>query len=627
MQKTRFIWIVFVLAGLLAFMPALALAQGDGDGQKTIEHTVKAGENLFRIANQYNTTVFAIAKENNITNPNLIIVGTVLRIPVTEAGTATPAPTGTTIPTAEAVASATPSPTPAATTEPAEELVYVVKPQDNLFRIAIMLGTTVRALVEANPEITNPNLIYVGQVLRLPADVKIDADGSPTQPTSTPSPAESASATPLPTAANIGDQATPTSADTTQVETTPGDSGQQPTVPVAPTISIGGPTLTINTPIPVIVVTTPPGPVATEEVTEPATPEIQPTSPESPSSGSAAVSIGFAYGLEVNLLSAPDRVGMINRARELGVTWIKQEVSWAEIEPENNVFVLEVLDEIVQLAEANGLNLMLTITDAPDWARSVTTDAGPPANNADFADALNTLTIRYKDAVDAWEIWHEPNLAVNWNGGVLGGANYVELLRVAYEVIKSNDPNAVVVSAGLAPTGPRDGAIDDRTFLRQMYENGLKQFSDAIGAQPFGWANPPDSVCCRNNPDVQGWDDHPSFFFLNTLQDYRNIMNEFDDSGKFIWATQFGWGSADGVGATPPPALEFLVFSDQQEQADYTVRAYKKGLDLGYVGPMFAWNLNFCPLTGAGSTECYWSFLNPVGDPRAVYFSLRDTPK
>lgn len=44
-------------------------------------HIVQPGENLFRIAQCYCTTVDAIAEANNITNPNLIYVGQVLVIP------------------------------------------------------------------------------------------------------------------------------------------------------------------------------------------------------------------------------------------------------------------------------------------------------------------------------------------------------------------------------------------------------------------------------------------------------------------------------------------------------------------------------------------------------------------
>jgi LysM repeat protein len=48
-------------------------------GQTT--HTVAAGENLFRISLKYNVTLQALMQANGITNPNLVYVGQVLRIP------------------------------------------------------------------------------------------------------------------------------------------------------------------------------------------------------------------------------------------------------------------------------------------------------------------------------------------------------------------------------------------------------------------------------------------------------------------------------------------------------------------------------------------------------------------
>ncbi len=47
---------------------------------------------------------------------------------------------------------------------------YIVHPGDTLYRIAAMHGVTVRQLVTAN-RIPNPNLIYIGQVLRIPKEV------------------------------------------------------------------------------------------------------------------------------------------------------------------------------------------------------------------------------------------------------------------------------------------------------------------------------------------------------------------------------------------------------------------------------------------------------------------------
>lgn len=561
---------VGVVLALILIMPTMSLAQ-DGDEMRT--HTVQAGENLYRIAQQYGTTVFAIAEANNITNPNLIIVGQVLVIPES-----TEEPVATEEPTDEA----TEEPTEAPTEEPTEQEIidYQVQQGDNLFRIAATYNTTVRAITDLNG-ITNPNLIVTGTTLRIPVgqtDVEVPDDEVET------------TETPVPTAAPI-DEGTP------EPDVSPTDPAATEEPPAATEV----PTETV--------------PEATVEPTEDVV-----DMPES--------AVAFDYGIEANFIGQ-DKQAVIGRVNELGVSWIKQEVDWSVLEPVQGNIVWTDMDEIINLANANDLNLMLTLKNAPAWARSNTENAGPPDDFAAFAAFAGSIAGRYAGSIGAIEIWDEPNVASNWIGKPLNGASYVELLSAAYASIKAADQNVIVVSGGLRPTGINDPnvAIDDRVFLSQMYGAGLADVSDAIGAHPLGFANPPDSTCCENNPEIPGWDDHPSFFFLDTLQDYRNIMNQNGDDRTFIWATEFGWGSSDGLGVDPPEGLLFVDFTSFDEQADYTVRAYQKGRELGYVGPMFAWNMNFCEVQGIGSVECYWSFLNPAGDPRSVFNVLGDTPK
>lgn len=93
----------------------------------------------------------------------------------------TPEPTATLEPVELPTAVPTPEPlvqeTP--TASPTGATTYVVRPGDNLFRIALNNGVSLQALSQAN-NITNPALIYVGQELVIPA-------GGTTPPTSPPS--------------------------------------------------------------------------------------------------------------------------------------------------------------------------------------------------------------------------------------------------------------------------------------------------------------------------------------------------------------------------------------------------------------------------------------------------------
>jgi LysM repeat protein len=168
-MRSRWIWIsllIIVLAVPAWGQMETARAQG---GPTT--HTVQQGENLFRIALRYGTTWPTLAAYNGITNPNLIYVGQVLKIP--PAGTVvqpTPAPQPTPVP------GATPVPQPTAV--PGAQGTYTVVAGDSLYRIGVKFNTTASAIATLNG-ITNPNLIYVGQVLKIPAPGTTPPPGQP----------------------------------------------------------------------------------------------------------------------------------------------------------------------------------------------------------------------------------------------------------------------------------------------------------------------------------------------------------------------------------------------------------------------------------------------------------------
>jgi murein DD-endopeptidase MepM/ murein hydrolase activator NlpD len=106
----------------------------------TSSYVIQPGDTLALIARRYGTTADDLAQLNRLTNPNLIHVGQMLRIP--EAGS-----TGTSMPGAGRV--------------------YVVQPGDTMARIAARYNLSVWAIAQAN-QIPNPGVIYAGQRLFIP---------------------------------------------------------------------------------------------------------------------------------------------------------------------------------------------------------------------------------------------------------------------------------------------------------------------------------------------------------------------------------------------------------------------------------------------------------------------------
>lgn len=117
-------------------------------------YIIRAGDTLSAIASRFGVTVAEIMRANpEITNPNIIYIGQAIRIPGGTGGPEIP-PTG------------------------GES--YTVRAGDTLASIALRYQVTVGALLAANPQITNPNLIYPGQVLVIPTgDGDDDGDGIP----------------------------------------------------------------------------------------------------------------------------------------------------------------------------------------------------------------------------------------------------------------------------------------------------------------------------------------------------------------------------------------------------------------------------------------------------------------
>jgi hypothetical protein len=405
-----------------------------------------------------------------------------------------------------------------------------------------------------------------------------------------------------------------------------------PSVAVAETQSLPSPTPTqppvTDTPTSLPVVE----PTATAPPPTEPPPTPTPTSPPAPSS----LDTGFDYGINVHLFGQEGQP-IRDAVNELGFHWVKHQVRWNEIEPQKGEYVWSEVDRLARTCQKGNLKLLVSVVTSPDWARSTTEEQGPPANYQDFWNFLAEMAERYdgdgdRDAPDsprihAYEIWNEQNLRREWCCGGLNAARYVELLRGAYQTLKGVDPRVIVVSGAPTPTGTDDGvnAIDDRTYLQQMYDAGLRDVCDAIGVHPSGFANPPDALFTGSDYDpTRGWDDHTSFFFRNTMEDYHNIIVRNGDNKK-LWATEFGWASNDGLGVDSCTGWEYAADVTAQQQANYLVKAYQMSKDWGWAGVMFAWNLNMgtvygleCPQGEVGR----FSILTPDWQRRPAFDAL-----
>jgi hypothetical protein len=299
----------------------------------------------------------------------------------------------------------------------------------------------------------------------------------------------------------------------------------------------------------------------------------------------------FNYGAQLNWTNS-DNNNEMGQLNQLGFKWAKIQVRWCDFEGAKGNADLSQLDRLMNAATAKGIKVMFSVVCAPTWSRADrgAGGSGPPDNMQDAADFMSGLAGKYCGTLGAIEVWNEHNLLTEWHGKPISAALYMDMLKKAYPAIKNKCNSVVVISGAPTPTGVNSAeAVDDAVFLEQMYQNGLKDYSDAVGAHPSGFCNAPDAAEGASNPCGGQYNNHRSFFFKRTLESYRAVMVKYKDEGKQIWPTEFGWGADP----TPKPGYDYERNITPDMQAQWLVRAYQMMKASGYVGVAILWNLDF----------------------------------
>jgi hypothetical protein len=325
------------------------------------------------------------------------------------------------------------------------------------------------------------------------------------------------------------------------------------------------------------------------------------------------------YGVSVHLYGL-DRGRALDLAKEAGFGWIRQQVWWRDVEPWKGHYDWGELDSIVSDANARGIKVLLSIVRSPGWAAGGS--YGLPYDPEDLGDFLYEMASHYRGQVQAYEIWNEPNLAVENAGRVADPGKYVELLHVAYRRIKEADPAARVISAALTPTGVSEPwlSTDDLDYLRAMlaYRDGLLlQSCDAVGAHGAGTHNPPDTLWPDWPGPGPGWLDHPTHYFRH-LENVHAALQEFG-TDKPIWITEFGWATANWT-----PGYGYGFDNSEEDQANYLVRALQiVEQEWPWVQAAFIWNLNFAVVRGNWNEQGAFGILYDDWSPRPAYLAVQ----
>lgn len=154
-----------------------ALAARPTTSSTASRYTIRSGDTLYAIATRFHTTVTKLVAINHLSNPNVIRVGQVLTVNAASSSSVTNKPK-------------TSSRTSATLTT---RTTYVVKAGDTLGAIANRLHVSWTSLASAN-HLSNPNILFVGQVLHVPTATSSNRSTS----SSTPKTSSNSTSTSLP---------------------------------------------------------------------------------------------------------------------------------------------------------------------------------------------------------------------------------------------------------------------------------------------------------------------------------------------------------------------------------------------------------------------------------------------
>ena len=322
-----------------------------------------------------------------------------------------------------------------------------------------------------------------------------------------------------------------------------------------------------------------------------------------------------AFGIVTEFTNQP-RARLLGALGDLKMQWVRQPVQWAAMEPKPGMYDFGGLELLLNDLKERNVNVLLTVSQSPPWA-TATGDNGGPRDPNDFARFLKVMAARFAGRVAAYEVWNEPNLALEW-GPRIDAAAYVELLKAAYPAIKGADPQAIVVAAALGPTGVDDRTIgiDDVKYLEQLeaYQNGVYRWvADVQGTHPYGYRNPPD-LLYPEAANTGEYTTHPSFYFRR-IEQQRLAMIRWGDGERTMWITEFGWGTGN-----------FPEVSDVTEEmrAAWLAQAVEMiRTRYPWVGAMFLWNLNWSAFSPKNVSWGYFSILNPDYSPRPIYSTVK----
>jgi hypothetical protein len=256
--------------------------------------------------------------------------------------------------------------------------------------------------------------------------------------------------------------------------------------------------------------------------------------------------------------SEEDLRKVVDLLKETGISFVRMDFLWQDIEPENDKFVFDKYDFIVNLLAEKNIRILGIVGYCVSWAGENWNCV--PKNIGDFVDYASNVISRYKNKIKYWEVWNEPDSKTYFQLQD-GMQTYTNILRETYLAAKKIDPSCKIVLGGMTAEG--------YYAIKNIYRNGGKDYFDIINIHPF--------VDPLNPNDFKR-----IYFIYNNLE---RLKAQYGDKDKKIWFTEIGCPGLARVTESKGWWLGKYVSEDAQAKLLYTV--YTDVIELADVEKIF----------------------------------------